>query len=147
RYVSIVVDRASRRYTLLCSTEGGVEIEQVAQQHPERIIRRKIDPLIGLQEFESRWVAKHMDYSGKQMNQLAQIINKLFKILLDYDAELIESNPLIETETGDLVAADLRILIDDNALFRHPEFLQRMKTFEPDMTPLEVRAREKGLAY
>ena len=147
RYVSIVVDRASRCYTLLCSTEGGVEIEQVAQQHPERIIRRKIDPLIGLQEFESRWVAKHMDYSGKQMNQLAQIINKLFKIMIDYDAELIESNPLIETETGDLVAADLRILIDDNALFRHPEFVQRMKTFEPDMTQLEIKARENGLAY
>ena len=147
RYVSIVVDRASRCYTLLCSTEGGVEIEQVAQQHPERIIRRKIDPLIGLQEFESRWVAKHMDYSGKQMNQLSQIINKLFKILIDYDAELVESNPLIETETGDLVAADLRILIDDNALFRHPEFVQRMKTFEPDMTQLEIKARENGLAY
>ena len=147
RYVSIVVDRASRCYTLLCSTEGGVDIEQVAQQNPEKIIRRKIDPLIGLQDFESRWVAKHMDYSGKQMNQLAQIINKLFKIMLDYDAELIESNPLIETETGELVAGDLRILLDDNSLFRHPTFLERMKTFEPDMTKLEIKAREKGLAY
>lgn len=147
RYVSIVVDRASRCYTLLCSTEGGVDIEQVAQQYPEKIIRRKIDPLIGLQDFESRWVAKHMDYSGKQMIQLARIILQLFKIMLDYDAELIESNPLIETETGELVAGDLRILLDDNSLFRHPTFLARMKTFEPDMTKLEVKAREKGLAY
>jgi succinyl-CoA synthetase beta subunit len=147
RYVSIVVDRSSRCYTLLCSTEGGVDIEQVAQQHPEKIIRRKINPLIGLQEFESRWVAKQLGYSGKQMNQLASIINKLFQMMLDYDAELIESNPLIETETGELVAADLRILLDDNSLFRHSEFLERMKTFEPDMTPLEVRAREKRLAY
>ena len=147
RYVSIVVDRSSRCYTLLCSTEGGVDIEQVALQHPEKIIRRKINPLIGLQEFESRWVAKQLGYSGKQMNQLGTIINKLFQIMLDHDAELIESNPLIETETGELVAADLRILLDDNSLFRHTKFLERMKTYEPDMTQLEVKAREKGLAY
>lgn len=147
RYVSIVVDRSSRCYTLLCSTEGGVDIEQVADQHPERIIRQSIDPLIGLQDFESRWVAKQLGYSGKQMNQLAAIIGRLFRIMLDFDAELVESNPLIETDAGDLIAADLRILLDDNALFRHPKFLERMKTFEPDMTPLEVKAREKGIAY
>jgi len=109
RYVSIVVDRSSRCYTLLCSTEGGVDIEQVADQHPERIIRQSIDPLIGLQDFESRSVAKQLGYSGKQMNQLAAIIGRLFRIML--------------------------------------EFLERMKTFEPDMTPLEVKAREKGIAY
>lgn len=147
RYVSIVVDRASRCYTILCSTDGGVDIEQVANEHPERIIRHKIEPLIGLQDFESRAVAKGIGYSGKQMNQVASIINKLFKIMLDYDAELIESNPLIETEAGELIAADLRILLDDNALFRHQKFLERMKTLEPDMTQLEIKAREKGLAY
>ena len=147
RYVSIVVDRASRCYTILCSTEGGVDIEQVAEQHPEKIIRRQLDPLIGLQDFESRAVAKQLGYSGKQMSQVAGIINKLFRIMVDYDAELIESNPLIETESGELVTADLRILVDDNSLFRHAKFLERMKTFEPDMTELEVKAREKGLAY
>jgi succinyl-CoA synthetase beta subunit len=72
---------------------------------------------------------------------------KLYQMMVDYDAELIESNPLIETENGDLVAADLRILVDDNSLFRHQKLLERMKTFEPDMTPLEVKAREKDLAY
>lgn len=147
RYVSIVVDRGSRCYTILCSTEGGMDIEQVADQHPEKIVRHKIEPLIGLQDFESRAVAKQLGYSGKQMNQVASIINKLFQITLDYDAELIESNPLIETEIGELITADLRILVDDNSLYRHQKFLERMKTFEPDMTPLEVRAREKGLAY
>jgi len=147
RYVSIVVDRASRCYTILCSTEGGVDIEQVAGAHPEKIIRRKIDPLFGLREFESRMVAKQLGYSGKQMGQVMSVIGKLFQITLDLDAELIESNPLIETESGDMVCADLRILVDDNSLFRHPKFLERMKTFEPDMTPLEVKAREKGLAY
>ncbi len=146
-YISIVVDRSSKCFTLLCSSEGGVDIEQVAATNPEKIIRYKIDPLFGLQEFESRFVAKQLGYSAKQMNKLSSIIMKLNQIMLDYDAELIESNPLIETENGDLIAADLRILLDDNALFRHPEFLERMKTFEPDMTPLEVRAREKGLAY
>ena len=147
RYVSIVVNRSSRCYVLLCSTKGGVDIEQVALQHPEKIVRRNINPLIGLQEFESRWIAKQLGYSGKQMNQLGAIINRLFQIMVDYDAELIESNPLIETENGELIAADLRILLDDNALFRHPKFAERMKTFEPDMSRLEVKAREKGLAY
>ncbi len=147
RYISIVVDRGSRCYTVLCSTEGGVDIEQVADQHPEKIIRHKLDPLLGLQDFESRSVAKQLGYSGKQMNQVGSIISKLFRIMVDYDAELIESNPLIETESGELIAADLRILLDDNSLFRQPKFMERMKTFEPDMTPLEVRAREKGLAY
>lgn len=147
RYLSIVVDRSSRCYTLLCSTEGGVDIEQIAIQSPEKIIRHKIDPLIGLQPFESRLVARRLGYSGKQMNQLTSVISKLYEIMLDYDAELIESNPLIETENGELVAADLRILLDDNSLFRHQKFLERMKTFEPDMTDLEVKAREKDLAY
>jgi succinyl-CoA synthetase beta subunit len=147
RYVSIVVDRSSKCFTLLCSSEGGVDIEQVAANNPEKIIRHKIDPIIGLQEFESRFVAKKLGYSGKQMNQVSSIIAKLYQITVDYDAELIESNPLIETENGELIAADLRILVDDNSLFRHPKFLERMKTFEPDMTPLEVNAREKGLAF
>ena len=147
RYLSIVVDRSSRCYTLLCSTEGGVDIEQIALQSPEKIVRHKIDPLIGLQPFESRLVARRLGYSGKQMNQLTSVISKLYEIMLDYDAELIESNPLIETENGELVAADLRILLDDNSLFRHQKFLERMKTFEPDMTHLEVKAREKDLAY
>jgi succinyl-CoA synthetase beta subunit len=147
RYVSIVVDRSSRCFTLLCSSQGGVDIEQVAADNPERIIRHKIDPLIGLQEFESRSVAKKLGYSGKQMSQVASVITKLYRIMLDFDAELIESNPLIETEDGELVAADLRMLVDDNSLFRHSKFLERMKTFEPDMTPLEVKAREKGLAF
>jgi succinyl-CoA synthetase beta subunit len=147
RYVSIVLDRSSKCFTLLCSMEGGVDIEQVAANNPERIIRHKIDPLIGLQEFESRLVAKRMGYCGKQISQVSSVVIKLYRIMLDYDAELIESNPLIETEDGDLIAADLRILIDDNSLFRHRKFLDRMKTFEPDMTPLEVKAREKGLAF
>ncbi len=146
-YVSIVVDRSSRCYTILCSSEGGVDIEQVADEDPEKIIRHKLEPLIGLQDFESRVVAKELGYSGKQMNQVGSIISKLFQIMIDYDAELIESNPLVETESGDLIAADLRILLDDNALFRHPKFMERMKTFEPDMTPLEAKAWEKGLAY
>jgi succinyl-CoA synthetase beta subunit len=147
RYMSIVVDRGSRCYTILCSTEGGVDIEQVAAQYPEKIIRHRIEPLLGLQEFEGRAVAKQLGYSGKQMVQVSAILGKLNQIMLDCDAELIESNPLVETDTGEIIAADLRILIDDNSLFRQKKFLDRMRTFEPDMTTLEIRAREKGLAY
>jgi succinyl-CoA synthetase beta subunit len=147
RYVSIVVDRASKCYTILCSTEGGVDIEEVATRNPEKIVRYKIDQLLGLQEFEARNIAKELGYSGKQMAQLTTIVSKLYQIMLDCDAELIESNPIIETDAGEIIAADLRILIDDNSLFRQRKFLERAKTYEPDMTQLEIRAREKGLAY
>ena len=147
RYISIVVDRSARCYTILCSTEGGVEIEQVAEQNPEKIIRSRIDPLIGLQDFQSRTVANQLGYTGKQMTLLASVISKLFQIMQEYDAELIESNPLIETQSGDFIAGDLRILLDDNSLYRHPKFLERMKSLEPDMTPLELQAHERNLAY
>ena len=147
RYVSIVVDRGSKCYTILCSTEGGVDIEEVARLHPERINRYRIDSLLGLQEFEGRTVAKELGYSGEQMAQVARIVSKLYQIMLQCDGELIESNPLIETKTGEIVAADLRILIDDNSLFRQKKFLERSKMLEPDMTELEVKAREKGLAF
>ena len=147
RYVSIVVDRSSRCYTILCSTEGGIDIEQVAEQTPTKIVRHQIDPLLGLNDFEGRMISKKLGYSGKQMTQLSSIITKLFQIMIDYDAELIESNPLIETESGEFIAADLRILLDDNSLYRHPKFLERSITYEPDMTSLEIKAREKGLAY
>ena len=147
RYLSIVVDRSSRCYTILCCKQGGVDIEELAQRSPAMIIRHQIDPLLGFQDFEGREIAKHLGYSGNQVMQLSSIISKLFQIVIDYDAELIESNPLIETTSGELVAGDLRILLDDNSLYRHTEFLERLKTFEPDMTPLEIAAREKGLAY
>jgi len=147
RYVSIVVDRANRCHTLLCSTEGGVDVEEVAAKEPKKIIKHDIDPLLGLQDYETREVAKKLGYSASQMSKLASIIRKLYQIMLDYDAELIESNPLVEVEQGEFVAADLRILLDDNSLFRHPEFLERAKTLEPDLTPLERKARERGLAY
>jgi len=147
RYASIVVDRASRRYTLLCSTEGGVEIEQVAERNPEKIIRHQIEPLLGLLDFECRSVAKKLGYVGKQANQLVSILRKMYQVTLDYDAELVESNPLVETENGDLVAADLRIVLDDNSLFRHPDFQERFKTLKPETTRLEAKARERHLAY
>jgi succinyl-CoA synthetase beta subunit len=147
RYVSIVVDRGSKCYTILCSTEGGIDIEEVAALHPEKIIRYRIDPLLGLQEFEGRIVARQLGYSGEQMTQVASIVTKLYQIMLQCDGELIESNPLIETKAGEIVPADLRILIDDNSLFRQKKFLERSKMFEPDMTELEIKAREKGLAF
>jgi len=147
RYVSIVVDRGSKCYTILCSTEGGVDIEEVAALHPEKIIRYRINPLLGLQEFEGRIVAKQLGYSGEQMTQVARIVTKLYQIMLQCDGELIESNPLVETKAGEIIPADLRILVDDNSLFRQKKFLERSKTFEPDMTELEIKAREKGLAF
>ncbi len=146
-YASIVVDRASKCYTLLLSRSGGIDIEEVAAKSPEAVIKHEIDPLAGLQEFEARNVASKLGYKAKQLVDLASLIVKLYQIASGYDAELVESNPLVETGTGVFLAADLRLLIDDNSLYRHANFQERLVKAESDLTPLELKARERGLAY
>ncbi len=146
-YASIAVDRASKCYTLLLSRSGGIDIEEVAAKSPEAIIKHAIDPLAGLQEFEARNAASKLGYKAKQLVDLASLIVKLYQIASAYDAELVESNPLVETGTGVFLAADLRLLVDDNSLYRHVDFQERLLKAESDLTPLELKARERGLAY
>lgn len=143
-YVGITVDRFNRSYVALVSTVGGVEIEETAQKTPNAVIRTIIDPRIGLRSFHALSIAKKLGYSGDQLVDLADVIEKLYRACVESDAEIVEINPLVETETGSFVAADSRMLIDDNALFRHPEY----KSEEAQMlAPREALATENKLAY
>jgi len=146
-YVGVTVNRSSRCYTILASTEGGIDIEEVASRSPERIFRHDVDPILGLRDYEARIVGRKLGFSGKQLIDLTAIISKIYKICVAYDCELLESNPLLETEQENFVAADFRALIDDNSLYRHPEFQERAKEEGAEMTPMELKAREKGLSY
>lgn len=146
-YVGVTVNRSSSCHTVLASTEGGVDIEEVASRSPEKIVRFDVDPVHGLRDYQARIIARKLGFSGKQLIDLAEIVSKIYRICLAYDCELLESNPLLETGEGNFVAADFRALIDDNSLFRHVEFQERIKRGEADLTPLELKAQEKGLSY
>jgi len=146
-YVGVTVNRSAGCYTVLASMEGGIDIEEVASRSPEKIVRLDVDPIQGLREYEARIVGRKLGFSAKQLVDLAGIISKIYRICVTYDCELLESNPLLETEQGNFVAADFRALIDDNSLYRHVEFQERVKREGAELTPLELKAREKGLAY
>ncbi|GAG02538.1 unnamed protein product, partial [marine sediment metagenome] len=118
-YLGVTVDRKNRCYVVLASSEGGVDIEEVAEETPEKIVKQMIDPLLGIRDYHCRSVAKRLGYSGREMNDLAGFIRKLYRVAFEMDAELTEINPLALTEEG-FIAADARLNIDNNALFRHP---------------------------
>lgn len=146
-YLGVVVDRGSRAHVVLASSEGGVEIEEVAATSPEKIVRQVVDPLQGLRSYHALWVARRMGYSGKMMRKLASLLLKLYRVAVEMDAELTEINPLAETADG-FVAADARLNIDNNALFRHRDLEERYRESElSELTGREREARELGLTY
>jgi succinyl-CoA synthetase beta subunit len=144
-YFGMTVDRYSKSYVAIASSEGGMEIEEVAAKTPEKVIRFPINPQRGFRPYHARQIAKRMGYTGNQISVLGNIFYSLYKAGMDYDAELIEMNPLVETPDGDFVAVDTRIIIDDNALFRHPEFKERI--LESELSPQEIEAAKSDLAY
>jgi len=146
-YVGLVVDRAARCYTVLASEVGGVDIEETAQQAPEKIIKRPVQPGGAFEGFQARELAQILGYKGTQLVELGSFIMKLCSVAIAYDSELAESNPLAETRKGGFVPADLRMIVDDNSLFRHKPLVQETREVVHELTPLEVKAREKGLAY
>ena len=146
-YVGLVVDRSAKCYTLLASQVGGVDIEDVAERTPEEIIKLPIEAGRTVEVFQARELAHSLGYKGTQVVELSTFINELCSVAIEYDCELAESNPLVETKDGEFVAADLRMIIDDNALFRHKPLLEETRDVERELPPLEVKAREKGLAY
>ncbi len=145
-YFSITVDRANRCYVAVASSEGGVDIEQTARTSPEKIIKVFVDPVYGFRAYHARHVAKRLGYDGNQMNNLATVFLRHYRLALDVDAELAEMNPLVETAEGKFVAADTRLIIDDNAMFRHQEFKSRPLE-EAELTAQELEAQKSGLAY
>jgi len=146
-YVGLVVDRQAKCHTLLASGVGGVDIEDIAQRMPEKIIKHALEPSRGLEGFQAREIARKLGYKGSQLMELGSLITKFCAMAIEYDAELAESNPLVETKKGGFVAADLRLIVDDNSLFRHKSLLEEIRDVEHELSPLEVNAREKGLAY
>ena len=145
-YTSIAVDRQARTYIVLASTSGGVDIEELAQTSPDKIARHWIDPITGFSGREAIDIAGQLNTSQDDATKFASVIGTLYKVTMDYDAELVEVNPLVKTPSGEFMAADARIIVDDNALFRHPEFTDR-NSVRVDDTPLEAEARKQNLAY
>ena len=146
-YASVAIDRQASKYVVLASTSGGVDIEEVAQTSPEKISKYWVDPAAGFDKSTAEsMIAQLSDLSKDDATKFASIIDTLYKVVMDYDAELAETNPLVKTASGEFVAADARIIIDDNALFRHPEFADR-SSLRLDDTPREAEARQQKLAY
>ena len=104
---------------------GGVDIDELATKSPESIIRTAVDPQLGIRSFHALSIAKSLGYSGSQLTELSLIIERFFRAFIENDAELAEINPLVETDIGKFVAVDARVAIDDNAIFRHPEYQQQ----------------------
>jgi succinyl-CoA synthetase beta subunit len=146
-YFGITIDRANRSYVAIASTAGGVDFEDVAVKTPEAIWKTLINPQRGLCSFDAEQIAKKMGYNGEQRAELARVLEKLYQAGMDYDAELIEINPLVETAEGKFVAADARLIMDDNALFRHPDYERRLFTEERENSPREIEAMKHGIAY
>jgi len=143
-YLGITIDRFNKSYVLLASSMGGIDIEEIAEKSSKAIIRFIIDPQLGIRSFHALSIAKKLGYNGEQLVELSSIIQKLYRACVEADLELIEINPLTETEKGSFVAADARIVIDDNALFRHPEYEAKIAQ---KLTPQEEVAFENNLVY
>ena len=144
-YVGAVIDRSSRRVVLMASTEGGVEIEKVAEETPEKILKTSINPLTGLQPFQGRELAFGLGLEGDQIKQFSKMLAGLAKMFVEKDLGLVEINPLVVTKGGDLICLDGKINIDDNALYRQPDLLAMRDVTQEDER--ENRAKEWDLNY
>ncbi len=144
-YLGITNDRASRRPVIICSSEGGVEIEEVARTNPEAIVREYVDPLIGLRDYNVRNVALAINLDREHWKAFSAIAMGLYQTYVDTDATLAEINPLVITGDGRMVALDGKIDLDDNALFRHAD-LAEMRDLDEESPP-ETEARKYGLSY
>jgi succinyl-CoA synthetase beta subunit len=144
-YLGIVLDRSLSKLVFMASTEGGVEIEQVAEENPEAIIKEYVDPKIGLQSFQARKIAFGLGLSGEQVKNAVHFIVSLYKAFTETDASLAEINPLVLTADGQVLALDAKMNFDDSALFRHPDILELRDLHEED--PLEIEASQFKLNY
>jgi succinyl-CoA synthetase beta subunit len=144
-YLGAVIDRAASRLTLMASTEGGVDIEEVAAQSPEKIIKVAIDPAIGFQAFHGRQIAFGLGLEGKQVGKAVAFMRGGGEAVTELDASLIEINPLVVTEAGDLVALDAKMNFDGNALYRQPKVVELRDLDEED--PHEIEASRHELNY
>jgi succinyl-CoA synthetase beta subunit len=144
-YLSIMVDRAEKKPLILFSTEGGIDIEEVAETKPEAIVRIYIDPLLGLLPYQVRELVFDAGLEGEVAKGVSQVLNNLYKAFTESDASLVEINPLVATEDGRVLALDAKVTVDNSSLFRHTDIAEMHDVEAAD--PQEQRALEAGLQY
>lgn len=144
-YLSITLDRSVSRDVIIASSEGGMDIEEVAEKTPEKIAKEWVDPLIGLRSFQAFRMAFRLGFPNSLLSQFASLLMKLYELYKQHEASLVELNPLLKTSDNQLIAVDAKIDIEDNALFRHPDLAQLRDITEED--PLEVEAKKYHLNY
>jgi succinyl-CoA synthetase beta subunit len=144
-YLSAVLDRSLKRVVIMASTEGGMDIEQVAHDNPEKIHKVVVDPLVGVLPFQGRYLAFALGLKDKQVKQFTDLLVALGKLFIEKDLSLVEINPLVVTSDDDLLCLDGKINIDDNALYRHPDLVAMRDPNQED--PRENEAAEWGLSY
>lgn len=144
-YLSMLLDRATSRVTIMASTEGGMDIEEVAHNTPEKIVKIAIDPVTGIMPFHAREVAFALGMEGDTAKQCQKIVMNLYKCFVDLDCSIVEINPLVTTPKGDVLALDAKFNFDENAMFRHPDIAALRD--ETEENPIELEATKAGLNY
>ncbi len=144
-YLGLVLDRSSERIMVVASAQGGMEIEELSEEHPDAILRMTIDPATGFLEFQARELAFGLGLQSGQVAEAAKIFRACYRAFRDLDATMVEINPLVVTGDGHLVALDAKMSFDDNALFRHQEISELRDMSQED--PVEARAADRGLSY
>ncbi len=144
-YLAVILDRAAAKPLLMVSSEGGVEIEKVAEESPEKILKEHFDPAYGLQSFQIRKLCKQLGISGNAAKSAELFMKKLCKFFVTFDCSMAEINPLVITEDNEMIALDAKVTFDDNAMFRHPDVKELRDLTEEE--PAEVRAANTGLSY
>jgi succinyl-CoA synthetase beta subunit len=144
-YLGIVIDRTTQKAVVMASQEGGVEIEKVAHETPDRIFKAFVDPALGLQPYQARQLAFQLGLTGDQIGKGVRMMSALYQAFVATDASLLEINPLIVTAGGDLIALDAKLNFDDNALFRHAD-IKELRDLDEE-APLEVEASKYSLNY
>lgn len=144
-YVSVLLDRATGKNMIMYSTEGGMDIEEVAEHTPDKIFTEEIDPTVGIQGFQARKVAFNLGLSGNAFKEGVKFITALYNAYVSIDASMFEINPVLKTSDNQIIAVDAKVTLDDNSLFRHPDIAALRDTREED--PTEVEAGEAGLNF
>lgn len=144
-YMSVLLDRAKGRNTIVYSTEGGMDIEHVAETTPDKIWKEEIDPKVGLQGFQARKIAFNLGLSGAAFKEMVKFVTSLYKAYDSIDASLFEINPVLKTSDDKIIAVDSKVTFDDNGLFRHPDYEKMRDVTEED--PTEVEAKDAELNY
>ncbi len=145
-YAAIVIDRSARKPVILASQYGGMDIEEISKEKPESIIRQHVDPFVGLKGYQARLIGKRIGLKGKALASFSKFLTALYEAFTEYDAELAESNPLALVGE-EVIPLDARMIVDDNALYRHPELAKERFEESGEYTEWEIKARKIGLAF